>query len=61
MALEPAVHVPVSLHWHQWQAGNDGEAAPSLLDRIGAALAVGASAALADAGRVRDRVGPGRD
>jgi len=54
--LEPAVHVPVSLHWHQWQAGNDEEAAPSLLDRIGAALAVGASAALADAGPA----GPGR-
>jgi len=56
VALEPAVHVPVSLHWHQWQAGNDEEAAPSLLDRIGAALAVGASAALADAGPA----GPGR-
>jgi LysR family transcriptional regulator, chromosome initiation inhibitor len=47
VALRPEVHVPVSLHWHQWQAGNDAEAAPSLLDRIGSALADGASVALA--------------
>jgi LysR family transcriptional regulator (chromosome initiation inhibitor) len=45
--LRPDVHVPVSLHWHQWQAGSDPQAAPSLLDRIGSALAEGASAALA--------------
>jgi LysR family transcriptional regulator (chromosome initiation inhibitor) len=45
--LRPDVHVPVSLHWHQWQAGSDPQAAPSLLDRIGSALAEGASTALA--------------
>ena len=59
--LEPAVTLPVSLHWHQWQAGNDEEAAPSLLDRIGAALAAGASSALADMDRVGSRTEPGRD
>ena len=47
VALRPEVHVPVSLHWHQWQAGNDAGATPSLLDRIGSALADGASVALA--------------
>ena len=57
VALQPAVHVPVSLHWHQWQAGSDEGAAPSLLDRIGAALAAGANSALAAAGRPE----PGRD
>ena len=48
VALRPEVHVPVSLHWHQWQAGSDPQAAPSLLDRIGSALAEGARTALAD-------------
>ena len=57
VALQSPVHVPVSLHWHQWQAGSDEGAAPSLLDRIGAALAAGANSALAAAGRPE----PGRD
>jgi LysR family transcriptional regulator (chromosome initiation inhibitor) len=51
VALRPQVHVPVSLHWHQWQAGSDAEATPSLLDRIGSALAEGASAALNPPGK----------
>jgi LysR family transcriptional regulator (chromosome initiation inhibitor) len=46
MALEPQFHVAVALHWHQWHAGTDPHGAPSLLDRIGAALAEGARAAL---------------
>lgn len=45
--LEPEVTVPVALHWHQWHAGQDLDAPLSLLDRVGAALADGAAAALA--------------
>jgi LysR family transcriptional regulator, chromosome initiation inhibitor len=58
-ALHPAVHVDVRLHWHQWKlgSGTDTNATPAstasdtplragVLDRIGRALADGASAAL---------------
>jgi LysR family transcriptional regulator (chromosome initiation inhibitor) len=46
VALQPDVHVPVALHWHQWQLGGADDAPASLLDRIGAALAKGARDAL---------------
>jgi LysR family transcriptional regulator (chromosome initiation inhibitor) len=45
LVLEPEVTVPVALHWHQWHAGQEPDAPPSLLDRIGAALAEGAKKA----------------
>jgi LysR family transcriptional regulator (chromosome initiation inhibitor) len=49
VALRPEVTVSVELFWHQWKLGPD-DAAPSprvaMLDRIGAALAEGAKAAL---------------
>lgn len=37
VALAPEVTVDVMLYWHQWKLGVDA-AAPSLLDRVGAAL-----------------------
>jgi LysR family transcriptional regulator (chromosome initiation inhibitor) len=49
VALRPEVELQVKLFWHQWKLGPDG-GAPSpriaMLDRIGAALAAGAKAAL---------------
>jgi len=49
-ALRPEVMLSVKLHWHQWKLGPDAAAASprvAMLDRIGAALAAGARAALA--------------
>ncbi|RZS51939.1 LysR family transcriptional regulator ArgP [Sphaerotilus mobilis] len=45
--LHPQVSIEITLHWHQWkllgdEAGAAGSGRPSLLDRIGAALAHGA-------------------
>ncbi|MGY0193501.1 LysR family transcriptional regulator ArgP [Leptothrix sp. BB-4] len=43
--LHPQVSVEVALHWHQWKLLGDeagGTGRPTLLDRIGAALARGA-------------------
>jgi LysR family transcriptional regulator (chromosome initiation inhibitor) len=48
VALAAEVSVPVALHWHQWQAGPADAGPPSLLDRIGDALAEGAKTALGD-------------
>lgn len=47
VALRPEVTLAVRLFWHQWKLA-DAEAAPRVatLDRIGAALAAGAGAAL---------------
>jgi LysR family transcriptional regulator (chromosome initiation inhibitor) len=50
VVLQPQVHVPVALYWHQWKLGRDAGTPTSragLLDRIGRALAQGASRALA--------------
>jgi LysR family transcriptional regulator (chromosome initiation inhibitor) len=49
VALQPQVGVDVALYWHQWRLGDADAAAPEpgrghLLDRIGAALALGAPA-----------------
>lgn len=49
VALHPQVTVPVALYWHQWKLGRDDAARSprgGMLDRIGQALAVGASLAL---------------
>jgi LysR family transcriptional regulator (chromosome initiation inhibitor) len=48
--LHPEVTVPVALYWHQWRLDAKGETPSSrlaLLDRIGDALAAGASKVLA--------------
>jgi hypothetical protein len=68
VALRADVTLAVELFWHQWKLGPDG-APPSprvgMLDRIGAALAAGANAALAPpggraaAGRLSGRGFPG--
>jgi len=47
--LHADVTVPVALYWHQWQLDGPADAATArlaLLDRVGAALAVGAARAL---------------
>ena len=49
IALRPEVSIPIALHWHQWRLGPDGSppsARVAMLDRVGAALASGARAAL---------------
>ncbi|MDL2339336.1 MAG: LysR family transcriptional regulator ArgP [Pseudomonadota bacterium] len=49
VALRPETTLNITLHWHQWRLAPDG-AAPSarvaMLDRVGAALGVGARVAL---------------
>lgn len=57
VVLHPHVRVPVALYWHQWRLGRDSEAPASragLLDRIGRALAQGASRALIPAASQHD-------
>lgn len=46
--LLPAVSIPVTLHWHQWKLGDDSGTPQraARLDEVGAALTVGAKAAL---------------
>ena len=62
LSLHPEVHVDVLLHWHQWKLHGDTPAAASplrvgALDRIGAALAAGARAALRPVLAVGPRTG----
>jgi LysR family transcriptional regulator (chromosome initiation inhibitor) len=58
--LQPAVHLDVALHWHQWKLGEDGSDRPraARLDEVGAALLRGARRAL---GASTDRAEPAVD
>jgi LysR family transcriptional regulator (chromosome initiation inhibitor) len=48
--LHAEVGIDIALHWHQWKLWADDGARPSLLDRIGAALAAGAAGLAAPPG-----------
>ena len=52
LPLHPEVAIEVALYWHQWKLGDDAGpgARAARLDEVGAALAQGASAALAPQG-----------